>query len=352
MQNEMPNDRLIAQCRGVLIVDDEPAIRRVINRWLTGMGYHCTEASDGVEALMALQCGDYDLLISDITMPNLDGMALLQHAREINELLAVIMVTAVDDREVAVAALQHGAYGYLIKPFNHNELVINVTNALERRRLVRQSLDYERTLEETVRLRTAEIRHREEQITLYLMAASEHRDEETGSHIRRIARYAATLAAASGWSDDEVDILRLAAPMHDVGKIGVPDQILLKDGKLTSDEFTTMKQHTEMGAAILAGSDIPLIQMAHDVALCHHERWDGSGYPRGLSGEEIPESARIVALADVYDALLTDRVYRPAFSEEEAWNMIIEDNGHFDPRLLTIFREHVEEFREIRRSIG
>lgn len=351
IQNEMTTDCPNSQRERVLVVDDEPAIRRIINRWVTGMGYHCTEACDGVEALNALQSGDFVLLISDISMPRLDGMALLEHVRAGDPLLAVIMVTAVDDREVAVSALQHGAYGYLIKPFNQNELVINVTNALERRRLVCQSLDYERTLEETVRLRTAEIRHREEQITLYLMVASEHRDEETGSHIRRMARYAAALAAASGWPDDEVELLRLAAPMHDIGKIGIPDQILLKVGKLTPDEFDVMKQHTVIGATILAGSDIPLIQMACEVALCHHERWDGTGYPHGLSGEEIPEAARIVALADVYDALTTDRIYRPAFSEDEALSMITDSKGQFDPRLLACFCANIEAFREIRLSI-
>lgn len=336
----------------VLVVDDEPTVRHILCRWLTQEGYVCQEASDGAEALRMLHTGDYSLLITDVRMPRLDGMSLLDQGKVINPHLAVIMVTAVDDRETATRALQHGAYGYIIKPFDRNEVFINVANALERRRLMCLSEEYERDLEEKVRQRTEEIRQREEEITLHLVSAAEYRDDETGAHIRRMALYAAALAEALGWPPEQVDILRLAAPMHDIGKIGIPDYILLKPDKLSTEEFEIMKRHTVIGTEILASSRIPLLQMASEIAMYHHERWNGTGYPHGLTGETIPECARIVALADVYDALLTDRVYRPAFSEQETLTIMSAGKGvHFDPLIFECAMDIYATLHEIRQAI-
>ncbi len=336
----------------VLIVDDDDYIRRIVTRILMEKGYSCIQASNGAEALELLLSQDFSLLITDIMMPGMTGVELLTVARKIRPDIAVIMLTGVDDQEVAVQALNQGAYGYMIKPFQPNELLINVVNALRRRELEIVRDNFEKNLQEQVLERTKEIRKREEEITMHLVAASEYRDEETGSHIRRIALYAATLAKALGWQSDQVDMLRLAAPMHDIGKIGIPDNILLKSGKFTTDEYTIMKKHTEIGASILAGSDIPLMAMAGEVALSHHERWDGGGYPHGLSGEKIPDSARIVAIVDVYDALLTDRIYRKALNENEAFPMMIAESGrHFDPLIFQCLCDIHEDFRQIRRNI-
>lgn len=319
----------------VLIVDDEPSIRRTLCRWLAAQGYICNEATDGMSALEMLHKNDYELLISDIHMPKMDGLELLERARTIDHNLAIIMITAIDDRETPIIALQRGAYGYIIKPFKELEVFINIANALERRRLVHISEEYEHALERTVSERTSEIRWHKEEITLRLVTASEYRDQETGLHIWSMAHYAVALAEALGWSPERIDNLRLAAPMHDIGKIGIPDHILLKPGKHTPDEWEIMKRHTVIGKQMLDNSPVPVLQMGSDIAWCHHERWDGSGYPRGLSGTDIPESARITAAADVFEALLSDRIYRPAFSEDETFNMMIAEKGkHFDPAII------------------
>ena len=332
----------------ILIVDDEEYVRRLVMRTLQEHGYQCGQAACGSEALEVLATREYALVISDMMMPGMSGLELLAAIRQARPDLAVIMLTALDNPETGVTALELGAYGFMIKPFMANELLINVANALRRRDLEKLRDDYEHRLERDVRERTVEIHQREEEITLRLVAASEFRDEETGGHIRRIGRYATALARALGWSPAQVDLLGLAAPMHDIGKIGIPDQILLKPGKLTPEEFAVMKGHTNIGASILAGSDIPLMRMAGDVALRHHERWDGSGYPQAFAGDSIPESARIVAIADVYDALYSDRVYRPAFSDEEATTILFNSRHHFDPRIFNCLCDLLAEFREIR----
>lgn len=333
----------------VLLADDEPAILTVLSYWLNSEGYTCVQARNGLEAWELLREGGFTLLISDIMMPGMSGMALLEKAREYDDDLAVIMVTGVDDRSVAIRALQLGAYGYIIKPFDQNEVLIQIATALERRQLICARKAYEYTLEQRIRERTVELRSREAEITMRLVAAAEFRDGNTGLHIRRMARYATAIALVLGWLEAAIDDLRLAAPMHDIGKIGISDQILLKRGKLTAAEFAIMKRHTEIGAEIIGPSPIPLLQMARDVILCHHERWDGSGYPCGLVGEEIPEAARIVAFANVYDALSSDRVYRPAFPEDEVQAIMTAGNGNqFDPRIINSFPEIFATLRAIR----
>ena len=336
----------------ILVVDDDEYLRRLVIRILTEKGYACFQAASGAEALTALSSREFALVISDIVMPEMSGLELLKLSRVFRPHVAIIMLTGVDCQDTAIRALELGAYGYLIKPFQPNALLINVANAWRRRDLEIWRNNYELELEETVRQRTAAIRQRDEEITLHLVTASEYRDEDTGSHIRRIALYAAALARALGWSEEDVELLRLAAPMHDIGKIGIPDHILLKKGAFTEEEFSVMRKHTLMGASILSGSDIPLIRMAAEVALSHHERWNGAGYPHGISGIAIPESARIVAVADVYDALLTDRVYRPAFAEREALAMMGAEKGHhFDPRIYGCMSDIHLEFSQIRQTI-
>jgi CHASE1-domain containing sensor protein len=206
-------------------------------------------------------------------------------------------------------------------------------------------------LEEKVREQTADVRHAQEEVTCRLVSAAQWSDEETGMHIRRTGLLSEALARSAGWFGEDVDFLRQAAPMHDVGKIGIPDAILRKPGKLTPEEFDIMKTHTRIGADILAGSKVPMIQMARDIALCHHERWDGHGYPRGLAGTAIPEAARVVAIVDVYDALTHDRVYRPAMPESEALRLMREGAGtQFDPDLLAAFFRCLPQLRRILRD--
>jgi len=336
----------------ILVVDDQAPVREILCRCLQAQGYACDTAADADKAWQRLRQDGYALVVSDIVMPGRSGLELLAMIRLEMPEVAVVMVTAADDRDTAVRALEQGAYGYVIKPFEPNEVIINVVNALERRRLVLASQDYEHDLEKKVREQTEQIRVSHEEIALRLMAAQEHRHDETGAHIRRIALGAQAVALHMGYSPGRAEMLRLAAPMHDVGKIGIPDSILRKPGKLTPDEWETMKRHTIIGAKILGDSSLPLLEVGRKVALYHHEKWDGTGYPEGLAGEDIPEVARIVALLDVYDALTHDRVYRPAMPEEQALVIINSGRGtHFDPIIHDTFMELLPELRELGRKL-
>ncbi len=342
-----------AEMEKILVVDDENMIADLLSVWFDREGYYCAKANSGVEALELLAGEEFDLLVSDITMPGMTGLELLKHVKKQYPDMAVLMATAISNRETAVSALQMGAYGYSIKPFDRNELLINVANALERRRVTLRMQEYERDLERKVLERTAQVRRREEQIVVRLLSASEYRDDETGAHIRRIGLYSALIAQELGWEPQRVADMRLAAPMHDVGKIGIPDSILRKPGGLKRDEFEIMKTHTTIGGKILDDPDVPLLRLAKEIALTHHEKWNGAGYPEGLSGEAIPESGRITAVVDVYDALVYDRVYRPAIPEEKALSMVREGRGtHFDPRILDCFFSLLPGIREIRGMVN
>jgi len=336
----------------ILIVDDEKYICVAISRWLEPEGYNCVMAHDYNEALACLEQGEFQLLISDINMPGKSGIELLRVTKERYPRTAILMATAVDERNTAIHALELGAYGYLIRPFDKNEFMINVASALERRKHELRSKEYENQLEQEVQDRTADIRNREEEIALRLVWASEFRDDTTGEHIRRIGMFSSIMAESLGYSKSFVDDIRIASPMHDVGKIGVPDQILLKPARLTSEKFEIIKKHTEIGAGILGGSDIPLLQFASSIALSHHERWNGSGYPQGLAGEDIPEAARIVAIVDEYDALSYDRVYRDAYSQEKVLKILHQvSDAHFEPRIFECFMDILPSIRDMQASM-
>ena len=265
---------------------------------------------------------------------------------------AVVMVTGMDDRRFAQVAIDLGAYGYILKPFKPNELIINVGNALRRRALEIENRGHRERLEQTVLERTSalrdtiaqletsdlELRRLREETIRRLSWAAEFRNQETGEHIVRMSLYCALLARLAGLDAERAEDIRIASPMHDVGKIGIPDRILLKPGRLTDDERKVMEAHTEMGHRILAGSDVELLDLAALMALTHHERIDGTGYPAGLAGDAIPIEGRITAVADVFDALTSDRVYRPAFQIDEAREMMEKERGtQFDAELLDLF---------------
>jgi putative two-component system response regulator len=332
----------------VLVVDDESHIRRILSRWLVEAGYRCDQVADGSELWAYLQTHEVDLVTLDINMPGQSGLELLPQIKQLSPDTEVIMLTARGEANVVIDALTHGAYGYLLKPVERDEFLFQVRKALERRSLLLERREYTQQLEERVRQQTVVIRMAHEETILRLVCASQYRDEETGAHIRRTGLYSELMASVLGWSADRVETIRMAAPMHDIGKIGVPDAILCKPGKLTEAEFEIMKTHTTIGAAMLDGSDSAILQMGREVALCHHERWDGRGYPRALSGADIPESARIVALVDVYDALSHDRVYRRALPEVEVLSIMEKGAGtHFDPSLYSVFTALVAELRRI-----
>ncbi len=334
----------------ILIVDDEPVIRDLLSRILTREGYCCSTSTNGESAIELLEGSEFHLVVSDIMMPGISGLDLLKVIRNRFLDVAVLLVTGINDRTTGIEALELGAYGYLIKPFQLNDALIGVANALERRRLTLISRKHEEILEKRVQERTREVREREEEMLLRLTSAMGYRDDETGSHARRLGLYASVLARDLGWDPEAVNNIRLAAPMHDVGKIGIPDNILLKPGTLSRGEFRVMKEHCRIGAQILHGTDVPLLHMAEDIALSHHEAWDGAGYPHGLTGEAIPKAARIVAIVDVYDALVHDRVYRPAYSEDQAVSIMISENtkGRYDPEIFEHFLTLLPQIRAIR----
>jgi putative two-component system response regulator len=347
----------------VLIVDDEEPVRRTLARLLTREGYVCSVAQSADNARAVLEKGQFELVLSDVNMPGTSGLDFVRDLLGEFPDTAVIMVTGLDDPGIARAAIDLGAYGYILKPFEANEVLINIANALRRRTLEIENRAHRAGLEHLVRERTTalqdaierlqlaerEVRSSQEETIQRLSKAAEFRDNETAQHIERMSRYCAMIAVRLGMTDERVELIRMASSMHDVGKIGTPDQILLKPGRLTPEEFGIMKQHSEIGYRILAGSDSELLNMAAVIAWTHHEKVDGSGYPRGLGGEDIALEGRIGAIADVFDALTSKRVYKAAMSNEESLAILVEGRGkHFDARLLDLFIEAMPEVIRIK----
>jgi len=332
----------------VLIVDDEQVVRDVIRRALVREGFSCAVASCTSEASAYLREHEVHLITLDVDMPGQSGLEWLPWLTTEFPDISVVMLTAVGALDTAVGALTGGASDFLTKPVRFEELVLCVRRVLECRKLQLHKKHYTQQLEEDVRSRTELLHSTDEQMVRLLVLASLYRDEETGAHIGRVGESSALLAAAMGWTNDQVIQMRLAAPLHDVGKIGVPDGILQKRGKLTSDEFDAMKLHVAIGAKLLSDCESPTLKLAAEIALNHHERWDGLGYLNGLSGTAIPQSARIVAVVDVYDALTHDRVYRPALPEEQALTIMREGRAsQFDPEVFDAFLDLLPFIREI-----
>jgi len=335
----------------VLVVDDESYARRTVCRWLTCAGFHCTEAADPSEAMARLQANEAHLLTLDISVPDRSGLEVLSQIRQQWPDTEVLVLTALEETATAIEAMTLGAYGYLLKPVESRELLFQARKALERRDLILERRLYTATLEAKVQEQTQAIRRAHEETILRLLSASRYRDEETGAHIRRTGLYCELFAEILGWPPEQIQNIRLAAPMHDLGKIGIPDAILQKPGKLTRGEFAVMKTHTIIGARMLEGSESAILQMAHGIALAHHERWNGSGYPRGLAGMQIPESARILTIVDVYDALTHRRVYHKPMPEETAMAIMEQGRGkQFDPFLFGVFLSLLPEIRRIARQ--
>ncbi|MEE9464542.1 MAG: HD domain-containing phosphohydrolase [Candidatus Neomarinimicrobiota bacterium] len=352
----------------ILIADDLPSNLAYFNEALSTFGYRTLTAADGREALEQVSSQRPDLILSDVNMPNMDGFQLSSAIKGNPQTcdIPVILVTAMDDRESLAKGLSSGVDDFLIKPVNLSELQARVRNLL----LVKDYRDhmhrYTAELEEQVTARTAELKAAFEQLSRAndqlrtasldtiqkLSTAAEYRDTDTAAHIWRMSHYSGLLARQLALGDEFVDSILYASPMHDIGKIGTPDNILLKPGKFNADEARVMQKHTKIGEQILGISDQPLLTMAREIAGGHHEKWDGSGYPRGLVGEAIPLSARVVALADVYDALTTERVYKAAWEPEEAFKYIQANAGsHFDPVCAEAFGSIRDQIIDLQQSV-
>ncbi len=325
----------------ILVVDDEPANVRLLERILDRAGYRFIEgATDPRAAVALLDRFQPDLVLLDLNMKPLDGFAVMEQLRarlDDGVYLPVLVLTADVTPEARQRALSGGARDFLTKPFDAAEVLLRIRNLLETRSLHVRLRNQNAILEEGVRERTRELEEARIEILECLGRAAEYRDDATGEHTRRVGELSGRIAGQLGLTDAEVELIRRAATLHDIGKIGIPDHILLKPGKLTADEFEIMKTHTTIGARILSGSRSPMLQMAREIALTHHERWDGEGYA-GLDGEAIPLPGRIVAVADTFDALIHQRPYKVAWSREDAVSEIDRERSRqFDPRVVDAF---------------
>lgn len=315
----------------VLIVDDDEQNLRMMGRILGRGGYRYTKAEDASAARAALGAGTFDLIVCDVNLPGESGLDLVADVLPLHEHMAAVMVSGLDDVDVADRALRLGAYGYIVKPFTGNDVLMGVLGALsQRQREVRASDRLKASHEETI---------------WRLCIAVEARDHETAAHVNQMSEYCWRLSLQLGIDPERCALIRTASAMHDVGKIGVADRILLKPGPLEPAERSDMERHAEIGYRILAGSPAELLQLAATIAWTHHEKFDGSGYPRGLARDSIPLEGRVAAVADVFDALTRDRVYRRRMPMEEAVAVIRDSRGgHFDGDIADAFVQMLSEY--------
>lgn len=342
----------------ILVVDDEERNLRLMEALLIPLGFEVLLATDGEEALRKVQEDPPDVILLDIMMPKMDGFEVARRLKkdEGTKIIPIVMVTSLREVEDRVRALEAGADDFLTKPVEKTELRARVQSSLKVKAYYDQMRNYQKELEAEVAKRTEQLHQAFEKIktasldTIYrLSMAAEYKDEDTGEHIKRMSHYSAAVARKMGLNEKTVETILYASPMHDIGKIGTPDRILLKPGKLDADEWEIMKQHTIVGGKILSGSDAGFIRLGEVIALSHHEKWDGSGYPKGLKGRKIPLAGRITAIADVFDALTSKRPYKEAFSIEKSFGIIREGRGsHFDPDVVDAFFAIEEEILSTR----
>jgi putative nucleotidyltransferase with HDIG domain len=343
----------------ILVVDDEEAIREIVSSMLNAAGYRCSQAASGLQALNVLQSGqEFELMLSDLMMAEMDGVALLERTKETFPDMPVIMVTAVHDISVALAAIRNGAYDYLLKPFEREQLLATVRRALEHRRLKLENRAYQSNLESLVAARTEQLRQamsdleRSYDITLEALGdALDLKDAETEGHSKRVTAFTIAMARAMGLSSQEIRVIARGAFLHDIGKMAIPDAILRKPGKLTEDEQAIMREHCYRGYQMLR--KIPFLAEAAEIVYSHQEMHDGSGYPRGLKGDEIPLGARIFAIADTLDAITSDRPYRAAQTLTAAKEEIKKWAGRqFDPKVVDVFVQMPDSiWADLRREI-
>ncbi len=344
------------QCQNasILIVDDQMTNIMLLENILQAAGYtnvHSTTNSS--EVVKLFRDISPDLICLDIRMPEVDGFQVMGQLKIVNKrpYLPILVLTSEEDRATRLRALESGAKDFLNKPFDKVEVLMRIRNLLETSLLHKENVQQMETLEETVSARTKELEDTQREVIHRLGRAAEYRDNDTGAHIVRMSHYAAILAQAAGMNEEECRLIQQSMPMHDIGKIGIPDEILLKPDKLTDEEWLTMRRHTLIGAELLSGSDSPLLQMAEIIALTHHEKWDGSGYPNKLSGEDIPLPGRICAICDIFDALTSQRPYKEAWAIEKATEHIRELSGsHLDPQLVELFEDMLPLMLEVHRT--
>jgi putative nucleotidyltransferase with HDIG domain len=343
----------------ILVVDDEEPIREIVASMLSTAGYACKQAASGMEALAVLTSGEeFELMLSDLMMADLDGIGLLERTKEKYPDMPVVMVTAVHDISVALAAIRNGAYDYLLKPFEREQLLNTVSRALENRRLKVENRTYQTNLESLVKARTDQLQtamanlERSYDITLETLGdALDLKDRETEGHSKRVTAFTIAIARAMGLPREQINTIARGAFLHDIGKIAIPDKILNKPGKLEPDEMMIMKEHAYHGYQIV--KKIPFLAEAAEIVYSHQEWYNGNGYPRNLRGDQIPLGARIFSVADTYDAITSDRIYRPAQSQQAAREEIAKWSGRqFDPEVVRVFLEMPDNiWEDLRKEI-
>ncbi len=334
----------------LLIVDDVPANLRVLVSYLKNFNFKVRVAQDGVDALEQVSIAPPDLILLDVMMPRLNGLEVCRRLKSCPETkeIPVIFMSALDDTFDKIAGFEAGSVDYITKPFQHEEVLARINTHLTIRNLQEEIKQQNALLEQRVQERTKELEETRLHVIRSLGKAAEYRDNETGMHVVRISKYVGVLAEALQLDTLQKEIMVNAAPMHDVGKIGIPDHILLKRGRLSPDEWEIMRTHTTIGEKILSESNSELLQAAALLARTHHERWDGTGYPLGIKGEKIPLISRIVAICDVFDALLSHRPYKEPWTIQETVKYILEENGkHFDPTIVKVFEEKLPDLLAI-----
>ncbi|QWR77191.1 HD domain-containing phosphohydrolase [Candidatus Magnetomonas plexicatena] len=348
-----------AEGLSVLYVEDDVHLQRNTLKLLSRFFEKIDTASNGKEGIEKYSNGAYDIVITDIRMPVMNGIEMAAQIREINPAQPIIVTSAHDESQFLIELINLNVSSFVLKPIDASKIIDVLRDIVDKIWVNRYEHDYKRLLEEAVKDKTRELSDVIDVATSLgnelmqrLVAASEQKDTDTGSHIVRIGLYAEHLAREMGMTEDFISSIAFGAQLHDIGKIGIKDSILLKSGPLTAEEFDTMKSHTEIGAKILSGSKYARIQMAEAIARCHHEKWDGTGYPRGLTGTDIPLEARIVIICDQYDALAMKRPYKQALEHKEVVRIITEGDGrtmpqHFDPEVLNIFAKVSDNFMQI-----
>ncbi|MBF0331043.1 MAG: response regulator [Candidatus Omnitrophica bacterium] len=339
----------------VLIVEDDKVSRRILETILLSSGFRNVRAIPNAKRIRKIYATfQPDLLILDLGLPGIDGFQVMRYLKDDqpDDYLPILVITSESDERVHLRALAGGAKDFLTKPYDRPKVLLRARNLIEVRLLYRELCGKNDELEQRVRERTKELRNSRLDVIRRLGYAAECRDNETGQHIVRMSRYCACLARASGMSDEECDLVLATTPLHDVGKIAIPDAILLKPGPLTPEEWAVMKTHPVVGAEILSGGDSPFLRMAEMIARGHHERWDGTGYPSKIKGDQIPLPARICAVCDVFDALTSDRPYKKAWSVDDAVKEIRKmSEVHFDPMVVDTFMAILPEIRSIKREV-
>lgn len=350
----------------VLLVEDNPDSRGQAVKLLSNFFDNITEAKDGQNGLDIFKSGDFDLIISDINMPVMNGIEMISNIRSFDEDVPIIILSAHDDSNYFLDTIKLNISGYVLKPIDIEQLLGSINRTLEKLKLKHELQKHKEQLEEintNLELQVAqrmteiielnkEITETQKEVVFTMGAIGESRSKETGQHVKRVAEYSKLLAIYSGMSEEDAEMLKQASPMHDIGKVGIPDDILNAPRKLTKEEFEVIKTHSQLGYDMLKSSKKALLKLASTIAYEHHEKWDGSGYPRGLVEEDIALSGRITAIADVFDALGSERKYKKAWDDEKIFSLLKEEKGkHFDPSLVDIFFKHLDEFLAIRDSL-